>query len=638
MERRPARAADRPGMERAAAPVGRALPPRPEPGGSVSRPTRAAALVGGLGLAVAAGSLVRTVPLNPVDADPLAYVEPSRGGHGPGARADPDRRAGRPPGEGVPPCDATERPRPVSRRRGGRREAVAPGRGPEHHRRREPCRARGPALSRRAAVTRSGPAARAERTPNRAGRSGSHSLPIAPLWSEALSRLNVSKAPAAKGVKGLMSPGKVPEPIEKGILRAVAPDLRLPGRHGAVRPHQPSRSPIFGRRRSVPTFRPFDGSGTRTTDRRRAHRPRAARRAPSPGPRGRAVLRDLSHATRPVRRRRARPALLAGAPFYRAERPVGPRRGPGGSARAAHLGRGRRTDSSGSRTAEACFAHPVFHAAKRRNCDGDEDSVTLLLDALLNFSRAYLPDTRGRADGQAPGAHDPARGDRGRQGGPQRRRREPLPARPLPRRGRGQAPEGDRPGSTSWASGSGPPRSLSGYGFTHDTRRIAGGPVRSAYRDGRSMADLVERSVLLTTQIRAVDVAAGGRARPERALPARRDGEPQGVRDAEVPLPACGDDLPSPAAHGALHRPRPPEEARARASSSRASTKPPSGNTSRSSQRLGEMEGITPYVRQRIRVLADALDALFPGVDRADDARRVRAVRRAPVSARGAAP
>lgn len=41
------------------------------------------------------------------------------------------------------------------------------------------------------------------------------------------------------------------------------------------------------------------------------------------------------------------------------------------------------------------YAHPYFHAAKRRNADGDEDAVMLLLDALLNFSRHYLPETRG---------------------------------------------------------------------------------------------------------------------------------------------------------------------------------------------------------------------------------------------------
>jgi DNA polymerase II large subunit len=43
----------------------------------------------------------------------------------------------------------------------------------------------------------------------------------------------------------------------------------------------------------------------------------------------------------------------------------------------------------------AGYAHPYFHAAKRRNCDGDEDCVMLLLDGLLNFSRSFLPDKRG---------------------------------------------------------------------------------------------------------------------------------------------------------------------------------------------------------------------------------------------------
>ena len=42
-----------------------------------------------------------------------------------------------------------------------------------------------------------------------------------------------------------------------------------------------------------------------------------------------------------------------------------------------------------------CYAHPYFHSAKRRNCDSDEDSVLLLLDALINFSKSYLPSTRG---------------------------------------------------------------------------------------------------------------------------------------------------------------------------------------------------------------------------------------------------
>ena len=49
----------------------------------------------------------------------------------------------------------------------------------------------------------------------------------------------------------------------------------------------------------------------------------------------------------------------------------------------------------GFTSAAVGYAHPYFHAAKRRNCDGDEDCVMLLMDGLLNFSKKYLPDKRG---------------------------------------------------------------------------------------------------------------------------------------------------------------------------------------------------------------------------------------------------
>ncbi len=42
-----------------------------------------------------------------------------------------------------------------------------------------------------------------------------------------------------------------------------------------------------------------------------------------------------------------------------------------------------------------CYAHPYWHAGKRRNCDGDEDAILFPIDALLNFSRAYLPEQSG---------------------------------------------------------------------------------------------------------------------------------------------------------------------------------------------------------------------------------------------------
>ncbi len=41
------------------------------------------------------------------------------------------------------------------------------------------------------------------------------------------------------------------------------------------------------------------------------------------------------------------------------------------------------------------YGHPFFHAAKRRNCDGDIDCVMFLLDGLINFSKEFLATTRG---------------------------------------------------------------------------------------------------------------------------------------------------------------------------------------------------------------------------------------------------
>lgn len=44
---------------------------------------------------------------------------------------------------------------------------------------------------------------------------------------------------------------------------------------------------------------------------------------------------------------------------------------------------------------QGLLCHPYFHCAMRRDCDGDESCVFLLVDAFLNFSKAFLPTSRG---------------------------------------------------------------------------------------------------------------------------------------------------------------------------------------------------------------------------------------------------
>jgi len=44
---------------------------------------------------------------------------------------------------------------------------------------------------------------------------------------------------------------------------------------------------------------------------------------------------------------------------------------------------------------QGLLATPYMHAAMRRDCDGDEAALMLLLDVLINFSRSFLPSHRG---------------------------------------------------------------------------------------------------------------------------------------------------------------------------------------------------------------------------------------------------
>ncbi len=49
----------------------------------------------------------------------------------------------------------------------------------------------------------------------------------------------------------------------------------------------------------------------------------------------------------------------------------------------------------GNSKLQGLLASPYMHAAMRRDCDGDEAAVMLLMDVLINFSRKFLPSHRG---------------------------------------------------------------------------------------------------------------------------------------------------------------------------------------------------------------------------------------------------
>jgi DNA polymerase II large subunit len=69
---------------------------------------------------------------------------------------------------------------------------------------------------------------------------------------------------------------------------------------------------------------------------------------------------------------------------------------------APHISAGTIARIIGFSETQGCFAHPLYHAALRRDCDGDENCVMMLMDAFLNFSRQFLPDRRGSRTMDSP--------------------------------------------------------------------------------------------------------------------------------------------------------------------------------------------------------------------------------------------
>ncbi len=155
--------------------------------------------------------------------------------------------------------------------------------------------------------------------------------------------------------------------------------------------------------------------------------------------------------------------------------------------------------------ASACYAHPFFHAAKRRNCDGDEDSIILLLDALLNFSLSFLPDKiGGRMD--APlvliPIINPKEVDKEAHN-VSIMRDYPLDLYIAARSGKHPRDIADRIETAVRRIDT--PKDTYGFGYTHDTSDIAAGPKNSLYKTLGTMLDKVNAQLKLAKLIRAVD-------------------------------------------------------------------------------------------------------------------------------------
>lgn len=219
-------------------------------------------------------------------------------------------------------------------------------------------------------------------------------IDLAKLTAEAMKDLKVGKLPAViKGVKGMMSREKTIEPIEKGILRALHGvyifkdgTARFDATDVPITHFYPEEIGV-----SVDKLRDLgyttDYLGNDLTSE--------------------SQLVEMRHQDVILNRRCADylfkvskfvdeslEKIYGSGPFYNAQDPKD-MVGKLVITLSPHTSCGVLGRIIGFVDANVGFAHPYTISARRRNCDGDEDTTMLLLDALINFSRNYLPQTVG---------------------------------------------------------------------------------------------------------------------------------------------------------------------------------------------------------------------------------------------------
>lgn len=191
-------------------------------------------------------------------------------------------------------------------------------------------------------------------------------------------------------------------------------------------------------------------------------------------------------------------------PYYNAESP---------SQLIGHLGIGLAPHTSGGilcriigyTKASGCYAHPFFHASKRRNCDGDEDCVMLLLDGLLNFSKSFIPDRRGGLMDTPlvlTTRLDPNEIDK------EAHNIDCLREYPLEfYKAAMEMKDAKEVEKIMDLVGGriGTEKQYEGIGFTHDTKNISDGPIHSTYITLETMAEKMDGQLQLGKRIRAVD-------------------------------------------------------------------------------------------------------------------------------------
>ncbi len=328
-------------------------------------------------------------------------------------------------------------------------------------------------------------------------------IDVKKLYHQALENLGEREPESLKGVLGLSSRDKTPEPLEKGILRAkhgvnifkdgtVRYDLTdLPLTH--FRPDEIGTSPeiLCGLgytedMHDLPLTTSDQVCELRVQD----------------------IILAVDAGEYLVKVAKFVDELLVKfyglAPYYNALTPAD-LIGTLMIGLAPHTSAGVLCRLIGYSPASAGFGHPFFHAAKRRNCDGDEDCVMLLMDALLNFSMSYLPAKRGgKMDAclVMTTILNPSEVDK------EAHNLDLTTVYPLEFYEAtllGGNPKDMEKKFDLVSKRLGSDAQYVGFNFSHATTDIAAGPKNSAYKTLETMIDKMDAQLELGRMIRAVD-------------------------------------------------------------------------------------------------------------------------------------
>ena len=165
---------------------------------------------------------------------------------------------------------------------------------------------------------------------------------------------------------------------------------------------------------------------------------------------------------------------------------------------------------------QGLLASPYMHAAIRRDCDGDEAAIMLLMDVLLNFSKEFLPSHRGGTQ-DAPlvlnskidaGEVDDQILDFELTFG------YPLELYKLAEQKKHSSEVKEIETIRSVLKKGGDP--FTGLGYTHDTTDFNDGVICSSYKTLPTMQEKVKHQMELVEKLRAVDTADTARLIIER--------------------------------------------------------------------------------------------------------------------------